>query len=754
MTFKKLIVFGLISIFTYIAPLKAETESSNKTSSSRTSSSSSSSREVENDDSISIINTAAAQTTGDPIRGKTLFFTTPTNIPSGMSCSYVACHGNYPTRVVNKIRNGANNGTVIANAITNGTGGMNILKGAWTTQDLADIAAFIANPTVAVATAPQAQVSPTTLTFSGTVGTTSAVQTITLSNPGTASLSITSSALSGTNSAEFTSTAGTGCTNGGTVAAGGSCTYSISFRPTSVGTGKAATLTISHNAGTGSSIVTLSGSATAASTSAITLSANTLDFGNQTVNTASAAKTLTITNSGQAALSLTSFNFTGKFSQASGSTCTTTAAVSAGASCTINIQFQPTTAQSETGTLTLVSNAPGTTPVITLTGVGTAVPTAILNVNPNTLSFGTQTVATTKSQSFVITNTGNANLTVSLSVTGSGFALGGNTCVTAVAPAGTCTVTIGFTPLDTTAISGSVAVTSNGGSAVVGLSGTGSAVPTPAPSLSSTTPLAFAGQVGQTSAAKTVNVVNTGSASYTITSLNITGASALDFIRTGSCQANTLVDVNVACSVSIAYAPQQAGTSTANLVVQTSNGATLNLSLTGSATAAATASAMIYAMNIDFGLVTVGSSKSIMTAISNTGTVPISGITANASLPFKIGSAGNCPATTMPGAQCTIELIFSPTSAGTSSGTLTVTTSATPTPMSVAMTGTGVDVPAPTPTSTTGGTTTPTTSSTPSNAGFGCTMSEVGSSGNIDPTLIIVALAALLAIAFRNKQRN
>lgn len=58
------------------------------------------------------------------------------------SCS--ACHGMPPS--VNKIQNGANNPTRILNAINGGTGGMNMYIGKFSTQDLSDIAAYLATP--------------------------------------------------------------------------------------------------------------------------------------------------------------------------------------------------------------------------------------------------------------------------------------------------------------------------------------------------------------------------------------------------------------------------------------------------------------------------------------------------------------------------------------------------------------------------------------------------------------------------------
>src|SRR5207237_1057990 len=69
----------------------------------------------------------------------------------------------------------------------------------------------------------QASLTPPSLAFSNqNLGTSSAAQTITLSNPGTATLTITSIGVTGINSSDFSQTN----TCGSSVAAGASCTIS------------------------------------------------------------------------------------------------------------------------------------------------------------------------------------------------------------------------------------------------------------------------------------------------------------------------------------------------------------------------------------------------------------------------------------------------------------------------------------------------------------------------------------------------
>src|SRR3989454_4452372 len=102
---------------------------------------------------------------------------------------------------------------------------------------------------------PLASFSPTSLAFpSQTVGTASGAQAVTLSNSGSAALSITSIAVTGTNSGDF------GQTNncGSSLAAGSSCAINVTFTPTATGT-RSGTLTVTDNASNSPQTVSLTG---------------------------------------------------------------------------------------------------------------------------------------------------------------------------------------------------------------------------------------------------------------------------------------------------------------------------------------------------------------------------------------------------------------------------------------------------------------------------------------------------------------
>lgn len=124
------------------------------------------------------------------------------------------------------------------------------------------------------------------LSFTTAAGTSSAVQTVTLSNSGGATLSITGIAITGTNASSF----GQSNNCGATLVAGSNCSISVTFSPTAAGS-DSASLTVSDNASGSPQSVSLSGSATAPPS--FTVSSST---GPQTVaEGGSATYTITVT---------------------------------------------------------------------------------------------------------------------------------------------------------------------------------------------------------------------------------------------------------------------------------------------------------------------------------------------------------------------------------------------------------------------------------------------------------------------------
>src|SRR5947207_13520633 len=91
---------------------------------------------------------------------------------------------------------------------------------------------------------------------------------------------------------------------------------------------------------------------------------NSLNFGSQVVGTKT-PKSVTLTNTGNAALNITGIAASGDFNQ----TNTCGSSVAAGASCTISITFTPASGGNRTGTLTITDNATESPESVALSGI-------------------------------------------------------------------------------------------------------------------------------------------------------------------------------------------------------------------------------------------------------------------------------------------------------------------------------------------------------------------------------------------------
>ena len=133
--------------------------------------------------------------------------------------------------------------------------------------------------------------SPTSLTFASTkVGATSAAQTITLKNTGTATVTLDSHSITGTNASSFLQSS-SNCPS--SIAAGASCTVTLEFKPTLSGS-LTGTWSITDNASNSPQKVTLAGTATATSTITLTASPTSLTFSSTKVGATSAAQVVTL----------------------------------------------------------------------------------------------------------------------------------------------------------------------------------------------------------------------------------------------------------------------------------------------------------------------------------------------------------------------------------------------------------------------------------------------------------------------------
>jgi hypothetical protein len=225
-------------------------------------------------------------------------------------------------------------------------------------------AAVALSGTGTAAASPQLTVSASSLSFGSDTVNAAKTLSLTLTSSGTSAVTVNSGAITGTG---FTIVAES---FPATLNPNQSVTLQVQFEPTTTGAATGS-LTISSNSTTGgTATVTLSGTGTAASPQ-LTISASSLSFGSDTLNTANTLS-LTLTSTGTSAVTVNSAAITGTgFTIVGGSFPVT---LNPTQTLTLQVQFEPTTAGAATGQLTISSNSTtGGTAQVALSGTGTAV---------------------------------------------------------------------------------------------------------------------------------------------------------------------------------------------------------------------------------------------------------------------------------------------------------------------------------------------------------------------------------------------
>jgi len=404
-------------------------------------------------------------------------------------------------------------------------------------------------------------VNPSALVFANDpVGTLSAAQTVTVSNNGSATLTVSSVNATG----DFTTT--NTCT-GSAIAVGSSCQVQVSFLPSTTGP-RTGVLTISANVIGGQTTVSLSGSATAGGP--VVLLPGSVTYPSTAVGATSAVINVTVSNTGGTAVNLQGESVTGDFA-ISANTCGVT--LSANVGCTVSVVFQPTSSGSRTGALTVTGSAG--TQTVALSGTG-MIP-ATDGLSPMALSFGPQVLNTASSgQKVTLTNTGDTALQLIAAQIVSGDFTVVNGCGNSLIGHASCSMTVVFVPKSVGTEAGLLRISDQYQSQTVTLNGTGIA---PAGvSLSPIGGVVFgATGVGLTSAAQTLTLTNNSGAALAIQNTVMIG----DFeVVPGGSTCGGSVAVGSACTIQVEFSPTAAGARTGSLTL-TGPGSAQTLALSG-----------------------------------------------------------------------------------------------------------------------------------------------------------------------------
>jgi hypothetical protein len=426
---------------------------------------------------------------------------------------------------------------------------------------------------------PGATLSTATLDYANTyIGSTTASQTVTLTNSGTDTLKIISIALTGPNTTDFTALVTT-CP--ASIAPGASCTISTAFAPTAVGS-RTAAITITDNAqniAAATQTVIVTGTGLGVPTASLSTE-GPLTFASTFFGTTNpTAQTVTVTNTGTAALNVTSVGFAGA-DPADFAETNNCGNIAPSGTCAISVKFTPTAVGTRTATLQITDNSgnvTGTTQSVTVTGPATA----DVSVSPATIAFGSISFGTTKTVDVTVSNVGTIpSLTVSAASSGSSVIVltTGNTCGAGVAPGKSCTLPLEFNAAVLGAETNSVTITTNGGANPV-VTTTGTA--TTDVSISATS-LAFGTITHGTTKTLDLTITNVGTLPMLTISTAISGANPADFavLTTGNtCTGG--VAAGASCTLPVEFAPAAAAAYTATLTVTTNGGTNPVVTLTG-----------------------------------------------------------------------------------------------------------------------------------------------------------------------------
>jgi hypothetical protein len=253
---------------------------------------------------------------------------------------------------------------------------------------------------------PLPSLSPSSVSFADqAVGTTSSPQNVILTNSGTGPLIISSIAIKGANSGDFSQT--NNCP--ANLAAAANCQISITFTPSALGA-RNASLAVTDNAPGGPQSVPLSGTG---AQPIVQFSPSSVNFGAKTVGATSSPQLVTLTNAGGSTLTITSIAVTGGNAGDFAETNGCGASLGSGASCQIKVTFAPTASGTRSAAVSVSDNAPGSPQVAALSGTGQD-----FSLTPS--GSGTATVAPGQTATYTVTVTpgGGFNQTVDLSCSG------------------------------------------------------------------------------------------------------------------------------------------------------------------------------------------------------------------------------------------------------------------------------------------------------------------------------------------------
>jgi hypothetical protein len=306
------------------------------------------------------------------------------------------------------------------------------------------------------------------------------------------------------------------------------------------------------------------------------LSPGSVTFGGEAVGTSSPPQNVTLTNTQNVTLNITSITFTGTNSGDFSQTNNCGSSLGPNGTCTISVTFTPSALGTRTAVLNANDDGPNSPQTASLTGTGVTPVT----LSPTSLSFGNVLIGTNSSKAVTLSNNQSVPLTnINVSISGSAAYTQVNTCGTGIPANSQCSITVTFAPTSSGTQTGTVNISDSASNSPQTVSLTGSGL---LPISLSPNALNFGQQsVGTTSGVKKIVITNHEKVLVNFTNITINGTNASDFAQTNNC---TSLPAGATCSVNVTFTPSAKGTRTGTLTLTdsaTNSPQTAKLSGTG-----------------------------------------------------------------------------------------------------------------------------------------------------------------------------
>ena len=354
------------------------------------------------------------------------------------------------------------------------------------------------------------------------------------------------------------------------------------------------------------------GSAPGSTTITLGLSPSSISFGDLAVGQSS-TKTVTLTNTGSGILMISGISVAGTGFTASGPHLPI--ALSAGQSTTISVVFKPTAGASDTGTITITSNALEPTMDVSLSGTGTT--TAVLNASASSVAFGTVSVGSEVTKTVQLANAGTGSVTISgMTVSGTGVSVTGLAVPANLGAGQDANLTITYKPNAAGTLSGKVSIASNASdpSLVVDLSGTATTAPSSALTATPSS-ITFGNVVVGTESSQTIRLANSGTASVTVSSL----APSVSTVSVSGITVPLTLAPGATANFTAAFKPTAASSVSGAITVKSNaTDPSMAIDMTG-AGQSALVQLTVSPTSVSFGGAAVGSANSKPVTVKNTG---------------------------------------------------------------------------------------------------------------------------------------